>query len=244
MLLDENDVDIVKDERDLNEFLFNISDGIIELNIEEQVRNCRDNTQNFFNYILTKVDSFKIYLNSVEDSPLIAKLDKYKDDICEKVKELLEERFNIEINLDDNMNRYKDLLVIYDVLVMRHSELLQNLVKKFIERDKKFLIEYFSKKKINKKDISYVNNKKLFDKENLILLLNLHEVLDFIKFDDCDDMIELMIDEKDESTYSLFLDFIREGKICLTREFCDVFNKDIQRNKNELMMICRVDYME
>lgn len=244
IMRDENDPkENYKDENDINEFLFSISDDIVEINIREQIKECRDKTENYFAYIITKIDSFKIYLSS-EDQTLINKLDLYKDQICDIVEEELEERFGISIDFQTELSRDKNLLVIYDCLVMRHNELLENIVTKFIEREKKSLVSYFSNQKLNKKDLSYINNKKMANKDNILMLMNMHEIIEMVKVQDCDDLIELMIDDEEEAVYSLFLDFIRTNEIGLTIELCDIFNDDIQKNKNELMMIARMDYMK
>lgn len=231
------------DENAINDFLFSISDDIAVMNIVEQIQSCKDTTANYFSFLLDKVDSVMALLED-DDYALSDKLIQFKSDLCDRVKKELEDKFGFTIEFMSSVNTEKNLLAIYNCFVMRHTILLENLVSNFIDRDKKSIIEHFSKVKINKKDLSYTNNKKNYEKNDLILLMNVQDILDLINIEDCDDAIDLMFDDKEECLYRLILDFIESGELSFNSDFCEYVKNDIKENRNELIMKIRMSYMK
>ena len=126
---------IVKhDSETINEFLLEMSDDIIFMNIEEQIKDANNTEENYFNFILDKLDSMILVLHA-EDPELRVKVEELKEELCDKVQKLLEERFGFTCDFVSYSDRSQCLKYIYKFFVIRKRKILENLVLNYIERE-------------------------------------------------------------------------------------------------------------
>ena len=132
------------DSETINEFLLEMSDDIIFMNIEEQINTVNTSTENYFNFIMDKLDSMLIVL-SKEDSELFTKVQEMKEDVCDRVQKLLEERFNMTCDFISYSDRSQCLRKIYKFFIMRREKILENLVINYLNREKSSILLRYGK---------------------------------------------------------------------------------------------------
>ena len=226
----------------INDFLLQISDDILFINIDEQINNTVNTSENYFSFIIDKLEGLKTLLNK-DDQELIDRVDTLKDQICQQVQALLEDKFKFNCDFKCYSDSSKCLKELYKFFIIRKKEILLSLVNNYIEREYKSLLLKYSKTKINKKDVSYLNNKKSIEKEDLTILLNLHNIISAIELTDVDDLLELLIDDKDEFTYNFIFTMFQQEEIVFTRDFIDVIKEELEKEKNYLIMESRLKLM-
>ena len=235
---------IVKhDSETINEFLLEMSDDIIFMNIEEQIKDANNTEENYFNFILDKLDSMILVLHA-EDPELRVKVEELKEELCDKVQKLLEERFGFTCDFVSYSDRSQCLKYIYKFFVIRKRKILENLVLNYIERENTSILLKYGKNKTNKKDITVINNKSNMDKSKLNLLLNAHNIISDIMLNDVEDTLELLIDDKDEFTYNFILTLFNQQEILFSNKFNSIILDEIRKEKNNLIMKLRLYLME
>ena len=235
---------IVKhDSETINEFLLEMSDDIIFMNIEEQIKDANNTEENYFNFILDKLDSMILVLHA-EDPELRVKVEDLKEELCDKVQKLLEERFGFTCDFVSYSDRSQCLKYIYKFFVIRKRKILENLVLNYIERENTSILLKYGKNKTNKKDITVINNKSNMDKSKLNLLLNAHNIISDIMLNDVEDTLELLIDDKDEFTYNFILTLFNQQEILFSNKFNSIILDEIRKEKNNLIMKLRLYLME
>lgn len=232
------------DSETINEFLLELSDDIIFINIEEQIKDANNNAENYFEFIIDKLDALSAVLSAEEDGPLLGQIEQLKEEVCDLVQRLLQEKFGFTCDFKCYSDRSKCLLQIYKFFVIRKKEILLNLVNNFIEREYKSLVLRYSKTKINKKDISYLNNKKTIDKENMNILLNLHKIISSIEFDSVEELMDLLIDDKDEFTYNFILTMYQQEEILFDIGFISAIKEELRKENNYIIMETRMRLLE
>lgn len=231
------------DSETINEFLLEMSDDIIFMNIEEQINTVNTSTENYFNFIMDKLDSMLIVL-SKEDSELFTKVQEMKEDVCDRVQKLLEERFDMTCDFISYSDRSQCLRKIYKFFIMRREKILENLVINYLNREKSSILLRYGKNKTNKKDITVINNKNTMDKTKLNLILNVHNIISDINLVDIEDTLDLLIDDKDEFTYSFILNLFQQREINFGPRFNDIILEEIRKSKNNLIMKLRTYVIE
>lgn len=231
------------DSETINEFLLEMSDDIIFMNIEEQINTVNTSNENYFNFIMDKLDSMLIVL-SKEDSELFTKVQEMKEDVCDRVQKLLEERFDMTCDFISYSDRSQCLRKIYKFFIMRREKILENLVINYLNREKSSILLRYGKNKTNKKDITVINNKNTMDKTKLNLILNVHNIISDINLVDIEDTLDLLIDDKDEFTYSFILNLFQQREINFGPKFNNIILEEIRKSKNNLIMKLRTYVIE
>lgn len=234
---------IKEDSNTINEFLLQMSDDLIYMNIEEQIKNSNNLVENYFSFILNKLNGLKTIL-SVDDQELINQIDNFKDEVCDRVQELLQDKFKFTCDFKCYSDKSICLKEIYKFFVIRKREILLSLVNNFIDREYKSLLIKYSKCKINKKDVSYINNKKNIEKDDMLLLLNIHNIISSIELVNIEDTLELLIDDKDEFTYNFILTMFNQEEIIFSKDFMNVIKEELNNEKNYLIMESRINLLE
>lgn len=228
---------------DINDFLLQISDEVIFINIQEQIEHGTGIEENYFSFILDKLEGLKTVLNE-DQTDLKNKIDNFKEDICNSVQEILESKYGFTCDFKCYSDRSKCLKEIYKFFIIRKKEILLNLVNNYIEAEYKSLLMKYGKNKINKKDISYINNKKSIDKEDMSLLLNIHNVVSLIELDNIEDTLEKLIEDKDEFTYNFIFTMFQQEEIIFKNEFINIIKSEIVKEKNYIIMESRLKLMD
>lgn len=223
------------DSENINQFLLQMSDDIIFMNIKEQIKNCNNVEEDYFSLIIDKIEGLRTVVKD-DETDIINNLDSLKDEICDNVQSLLEERYKFKCDFKCYSDRSKCLKQIYKFFVIRHDQILLSLITNYIDREYTSLLMKYGKSKINKKDISYINNKKTMNKENLALILNLHKVFSSIVLEDIDDTLELLIEDKEEFTYNFIYTMYQQEEIVFDIEFLEVIKQELIENNDYLIM--------
>lgn len=231
------------DSQTINEFLLEMSDDIIFMNIEDQIKDSNNESENYFDFIMDKLDSMIVIL-STEDGELKTKVEELKDDICDRVQKLLEDRFDFVCDFNSYSDRSQCLRHIYKFFVIRKRRILENLVVNFLEREKSSLLLKYGKNKTNKKDVTVINNKNTMEKSKLNLILNVHNIISDISLVDVEDTLDLLIDDKDEFTYNFILSLYNQEEITFGNKFNSIILNEIKKEKNNLIMKLRLYLME
>lgn len=225
----------------INEFLLQMSDDVLYLNIEEQIEQGVGTDENYFKFILDKIDGIKAVLVKDQDD-LKARLDYFRSEVCDTVQEKLENKFGLYCDFKCYSDRSKCLNEIYTFFVLRRKEILLNLLVNYINREYSSLVIKYSKK-VNKKDISYINNKKNMNKDDLNIILNIHNIISSIEIPDIETAIDMLIDDKDEFTYSFILSMIQQEELILTDSFIPNLKEELTKETNYLIMEGRIKLM-
>lgn len=230
------------DEETINEFLLSMSDEILITNIEEQIKSNATMNENYFEFIIDKLDAILTVLEE-DDYELKNKVNNFKDEICDKVQSLLQEQFNFNLDLKCFEDRCSVLKQLYTFFVMRKKERIENIVYNYIKKEYSSLLLTYSKNKINKKDITYINTSKE-KRNNLVILLNIHNIIDGIQIPDNEAALELMISDKSEFTYNFILTMVDNFELEFNLDFISSLLKDLSKEKNNLIMNIRLKLME
>lgn len=232
------------DDETINEFLMSMSDDVLMINIEEQIKDSNNSDENYFEVITDKIESILAILPE-EDYELIDRIKDFQDKILDKVQRLLQDRFAFICDFKSFSNRCFCLKELYRFFVIRKKSLLQNLVLNYIKKEFDSLIISYGQTKINKKDISFINaGTSNIEKEKLALLLNIQNIIDGIQIPDVDECLELLIDDKEEFTNNLIISMKDTFEIEFKPEFINIILKEIKREKNNLIMNTRLKLME
>ena len=231
------------DSQTINEFLLEMSDDIIFMNIEDQIKDSNNESENYFDFIMDKLDCMIVIL-STEDGELKTKVEELKDDICDRVQKLLEDRFDFVCDFNSSSDRSQCLRHIYKFFIIRKRRILENLVVNFLEREKSSLLLKYGKNKANKKDVTVINNKNTMEKSKLNLILNVHNIISDISLVDVEDTLDLLIDDKDEFTYNFILSLYNQEEITFGNKFNSIILDEIKKEKNNLIMKLRLYLME
>lgn len=228
---------------DINDFLLQISDDVIFINIKEQIENSTSTEENYFSFILDKLEGLKAVLGE-EQVELRHRIDAFKDEVCDSVQEMLESKYGFTCDFKCYSDRSKCLKEIYKFFVIRKKEILLNLVNNYIDNEYKSLVMKYGKNKINKKDISYINNKKTIDKEDMSILLNIHNIITLIEIDSIEDMLDMLIEDRDEFTYNFIYTMFQQEEIVFKIDFLNIIKSEIVKEKNYIIMESRLKLMD
>lgn len=231
------------DDETINEFLISMSDEVLMINIEEQIKDSNNSDENYFETITNKLESILAILPE-EDYELVNRVKDFQEELFDKVQRLLQDRFAFTCDFKSYSNRGFCLKELYKFFVIRKKNLLQNLVMNYINKEFDSLIVSYGQSKINKKDISFINSgNSNIEKEKLSLLLNVQNIIDGIQIPDVDECLELLIDDKEEFTNNLIISMKDTFEIEFKPEFISIIMKEIKKEKNSLIMNTRLKLM-
>ena len=108
------------DDETINEFLMSMSDDVLMINIEEQIKDSNNSDENYFEVITDKIESILAILPE-EDYELINRVKDFQDEILDKVQKLLEDRFGFICDFKSFSNRCFCLKELYRFFVIRKN---------------------------------------------------------------------------------------------------------------------------
>lgn len=170
---------------------------LIKENIKLQVASPLTTTVNFMTTVSDKFDTIQeIYSENPE---AMANLKSISIDFYGFVNNKIDDAFDLGIDIDESsLGQLRSVSTsLYEFLVLRYKENITKFLIKYIKRNKKALAKQFEHYQ-KKKDVTSISLKrKLKDKESVLIIANLPEIIDHI--------ISLEIDGDE------FLDYVGDG---------------------------------
>lgn len=213
----------------VDELIFTLSDNMLLLNIEDQIKN-KNTKINYIEILFDKINACLAHID-VDDTELISRVQEFKSDMLSKIKTLLEDNLHISIELKEYYsNPEKFIILIYEFFVLREQSNITNIIFNFIKREKKSLFLRF-KENVNKKDLTYSNNKKELEKEKILLLMNLNEIIEMVNIQEPEQAIKDMILDSEELTNYTILNLMIKEELTFTPEFIEGLKESLEKNK-------------
>jgi hypothetical protein len=241
-VFDENEFEI---DREMQEYLTDLSFDVVQANISEQLVSPLDITVNYLENILDKYDSAKEIYSDNED--VINNITSTMEDFCFNILNEISSVYNLSIDMDRLTSEYdiiKACQFIYEFLVLRFKKNITRFFYQYIKQNKKIIIEKFSD---NKKDVTTLTYKKMLkNKDDVIIISNLPEIISFIISLDIDPLVFLdySVNEslyqgiymKELVTNNIILgDFVDSYISLCVDEYSDVFDEILANIKYKII---------
>lgn len=180
-------------------FLSQVPLQLIENSIEQQFEDPLEyRKKDYIQSFITKYDYSKEYM---EDEDELVQLDLFHEEFLSFLEKIFEEKLNIGfVDLDemDEEDQHELIHLTYRFFIKNIKKNFVNVVRNYIEENRKELQSSFEKKK----DVTSLTFKTEIDDEtDVIILANLieiiHNILDFVKENcDVDDFLKLCQDDE------------------------------------------------
>lgn len=215
MMLDDDKVTSLDNYQE-EEILNMLSDDIILDNILNQIKNSTkkenilDTKSNLLEYFQNRY-SF-IMKKYAENEDVISKTNDIINDVLDEILNAINETFKFKITLSESLlikDKFEFIESLYEFFILNLKDSLISLGYEYIIDNLKSLRS--SLKIRNKKDLSYINIKKLIDNENTAVVFQTESILSNLGELDNETIIEMMTEYDPELVYNynvrrLFLD--------------------------------------
>lgn len=220
---------------DVEDLILSLSDNILLFNIRDQIKeNNTDSEIDYLSIIFNKINACEVSIDK-NNKDLLNTIGSFKNDMINKIIDIFNENLNINIELKQYYIHPEKLLrIIYEFFVLRREKNLVNLIFSFIKINEKDLLQQF-KKSLNKKDLTYVNNKKEIKESKIILLMNILDIFNFVQLDSPEDILELEIIDKNELINEFVLDLVEKEEITFNEGFVDQIKDNLSNNKIKII---------
>jgi hypothetical protein len=214
-------------EKDIDQILNSLSDDIVYEALEDQIKTIDQSESSMVeNYISFFTNRYSYILNRYSEyEEIIDKVTDIRNRFYDGLKSLLEEKFSFELSIPEsytNDQRFSTLNRLYEFFVIRYNDNNVNLVQNYIEREMKEIVRQY-KPEVDKKDLTYMNNKKNTSKDALVVLCKLNDIISSIEVESGSDLVDLMINDRNEITSEAIINLIEEDLI----EFGSGFSENI-----------------
>lgn len=179
MFIDSENFDLSSD-LEIDTLLADLPFDLIKENIKDQINNPLSTKINYVNTIVEKCDVIKKEFD--DDPDVISTVNTSLREFFEFIIQEIDNKFDLSIDttIEDNETVITIGDALYNVLILRFKKNISKFIYKFIVKNKKSLVEQFDKK-AKKKDVTSISLKKqIKNKDDILLLSNLPDVIKFI----------------------------------------------------------------
>ncbi|ALN97878.1 hypothetical protein Bp8pS_199 [Bacillus phage vB_BpuM-BpSp] len=234
-------------EKEIDEIINSVSDDLLFFSIENQIKNKQIDYLEDSNHIQFFVDRYALIKDKYSEYPdIIERVLDIEKTFYSNVLELLEERFDFKLEERYDITReekYNLIRNIYEFFIMKQTKNSITLVFNYLDREMKSLIPY-CKNSIDKKDLTFVNTKKLITKELHPVYCKLNDIISSIQVDEAKDVIELSIDDKNEiNNMEIFNYFCERDQITFNDNFIENYLSVI-KDSPKLFLLIRSKFIE
>ncbi|AST99832.1 hypothetical protein PBI_PBS1_10 [Bacillus phage PBS1] len=202
-MMDEQEAKFLTDE-DIDHVITSLSDDIIFDSLKEQISNVFvQSDSNPVYYITYFTGKYNYIMNKYSEyEEVCEKIKEIREEFYEKLKTLIEEKFDFTLNLPaffDDEEKFNIIGNLYDFFIIRNKVNSVNVISGYIDREIKDLIKYY-KPLIDKKDLTYNNIKKTINKDIAVIICKLPDIISNLTVESGFDLVQLMIDDEQEIT--------------------------------------------
>jgi hypothetical protein len=210
-------------EKDIDQILNSLSDDIVYEALEDQIKTVDQSESSMKeNYIQFFTNRYTYILNRYSEyEDIIDKVTDIRNRFYDGLKSSLEDKFSFELSIPESYTsdqRFSTLNRLYEFFVIRYNENKVNIVQNYIDREMKELVRQY-KPEVDKKDLTYVNNKKNTSKEGLIILCKLNDIISSIEVESGSDLVDLMVNDRNEIVNEAIISLVDEDLIEFEGDF-------------------------
>lgn len=165
---------------DVDRILGDLALDLIKENIETQVKDPVYYSIDYCEEVFETIDNAYNELAHIEEFK--TQLDEIKDTFIIFVLELLNDKFNLDISLENRTSdELKDIMYnCYRVFVIDFREIVENFLLNYVNLNKFSLADMYEDQ-FKRKDVTTVNIKKMTDsKEDILVISNLPDIVSHI----------------------------------------------------------------
>ena len=246
MFIDEKE-DTEVNQLDREELLNMLSDDIVLDNILTQISNIDskiiDNVKciDLFSYFKDMYNF--IIFKYTNNNDIITNATEVMKNIIEEIINAIEKKFHFKIVFNDESIQFNDKISyvqnIYEFFILNINDSINSLCYNYIINN----IESIKKicKIKNKKDLSYINIKKIIDNDYTNLIYLTSEIINNIEIIDNADTINYMIKYDEGLEYNYFIKkFFNESYFCevtFNENLCETLSKIIRQTNNVSLVV-------
>lgn len=240
MIEDRNDTSLT--DYDKNEILNKLSDDIILDNLLKQIASVKENLNinntDLFEYFINR---YRFIMTKYEDNEeIISSAREIMNEILDSIVNAIGETFKFKINFNDSLlidDKIQNVEALYNFFVISIKDGLKSLGIHYIKTNLTSLKKTLKVR--NKKDLSYINIKKLIDNENTPVIFYVPEIIHNMPELSNELIIELMISEEPDLFYNYVINQILakelEGDVSFEDDFFENI-KDLLNNAYSIQM--------
>jgi len=214
-MINDKDYTSITD-KEVEEVISSLSDDVILSSIKDQIDNIDINICNttyFLSYFATK---YQVLLDKYhENDELCKKIKLVKQNLYMNIKSYMENKFAFTVEFPEYMtleDQYNYITILYEFFVLRHQNNNIALVSGYIQQEFKSIIRHY-KAELDKKDLTYTNMNKNMDKDMIVILCKLPEIIDDMQIDVPEALLNYIISEDPhEYDNSVILSLIEQYK--------------------------------
>jgi len=184
----DNDIYELTSDLEIDTLLSDLPFDLIRENVKEQINDPLWSNVNYINVILEKRDLLRKQYDNNSDA--LKSIDNQIYDFFRFIITEINDKFDLGIDVDDfeteEAIEYGE--IFYNFFILRYKKNISKFITKFIVKNKKVFVEKFENVE-KKKDVTQISLKKqIKNKDDLIILSNLPEVIKFIFYLDIDNL--------------------------------------------------------
>jgi len=184
----DNDIYELTSDLEIDTLLSDLPFDLIRENVKEQINDPLWSNVNYINVILEKRDLLRKQYDNNSDA--LKSIDNQIYDFFRFIITEINDKFDLGIDVDDfeteEAIEYGE--IFYNFFILRYKKNISKFITKFIVKNKKVFVEKFENVE-KKRDVTQISLKKqIKNKDDLIILSNLPEVIKFIFYLDIDNL--------------------------------------------------------
>lgn len=184
----DNDIYELTSDLEIDTLLSDLPFDLIRENVKEQINDPLWSNVNYINVILEKRDLLRKQYDNNSDA--LKSIDNQIYDFFRFIITEINDKFDLGIDVDDfeteEAIEYGE--IFYNFFILRYKKNISKFITKFIVKNKKVFVEKFENVE-KKRDVTQISLKKqIKNKDELIILSNLPEVIKFIFYLDIDNL--------------------------------------------------------